>query len=353
MGKNDMNVSRMLNLRMHRGFVPLGGLFAALCVGLFASLLLAASAAAQTVAEPAAAGQGRALFEQQCVACHTVGGGDRVGPDLAGVLQRRDEAWVKRMIHAPDELIAAGDPVMIALVKRYNGIVMPRLGLENAQVDAVVDHLKALASGSAAPAAPAVEYAKPELMPSQALVWQMFLLISALITLVFVFVAFSTGRAREVSVQRAYGLRKVLFMGALVAAIGVLATTLPDTPYAAQGGADARPADRVIYVAGRQFEFIWSDEPIVSTADVGRVPRLQQVALAPGATVEFRVTSLDVTHGFGLYGPQRQIVAQTQAMPGYVNRLRVRLDQPGEYLVLCLEYCASGHHRMRSSLVVQ
>ena len=139
----------------------------------------------------------------------------------------------------------------------------------------------------------------------------------------------------------------------MVAAIGVLATTLPRTPYAADVSAAAAGVDRIIYVAARQFEFIWSDEPIVRAEDVGRVPRLHQVAIAPGATVEFRVTSLDVTHGFGLYGPQRQIVAQTQAMPGYVNRLRVRLDAPGEYPVLCLEYCAAGHHRMRSSLTVR
>ncbi len=320
--------------------------------GVLAGMLLLSAAQAQSVADPAAA-EGRALFEQQCVACHTVGEGDRVGPDLAGVLQRRDEAWVKRMIHAPDEMVAAGDPVVTELVKRYNGIVMPRLGLQTAQVDALVAHLKSLASGSAAPAAPAVVYDQPELMPAQALVLQMFLLISAVIVLVFVFVASSTRQVREVSIARAYGLRKVLFMGALVAAIGVLATTLPNTPYAAQGDAGAKAADRVVYVAGRQFEFIWSDEPIASAQDVGRVPRLQEVALAPGSTVEFRVTSLDVTHGFGLYGPQRQIVAQTQAMPGYVNRLRVRLVEPGEYLVLCLEYCASGHHRMRSRLIVK
>lgn len=316
--------------------------------GILACLVLAAAASAQTPAD-----QGRALFEQMCVSCHTVGGGDRVGPDLAGVTQRRDETWLKRMIGEPDALIAEGDPVVTQLVERYKGIVMPRLGLEAGQVEAIVAHLRGIDAGTVAPAAPAVVYAKPEMMPSQARVWHVFLLISAVIVLVFAAVALSTARPREVSVARAYGLRKALFLSAMVAAIGVLATTLPRTPYAADASAAAAGVDRIIYVAGRQFEFIWSDEPIVSAEDVGRVPRLHQVELATGTTVEFRVTSLDVTHGFGLYGPQRQIVAQTQAMPGYVNRLRVRLDAPGEYPVLCLEYCAAGHHRMRSSLTVR
>ena len=316
--------------------------------GVLASLALAGAAHAQ-----ASADSGRALFEQLCVACHSIGEGERVGPDLAGVTQRRDEAWIERMIREPDTLVAEGDPLITALVERYNGIIMPRLGLNEAQTEAIMAHLHALDSGVATATAPAAVYATPELMPSQALVWRMFLLISAVIVLVFAAVAFSTGRPREVSIARAYGLRRVLFLAALVAVAGVLATTLPKTPYAAHGNAAVTEVDRIIYVAARQFEFIWSDEPIVSAADVGRVPRLHQLAIDSGSTVEFRVTSLDVNHAFGLYGPQRQIVAQTQAMPGYVNRLRVRLDEPGEYPVLCIEYCAAAHHRMRSSLIVR
>ena len=68
--------------------------------------------------------------------------------------------------------------------------------------------------------------------------------------------------------------------------------------------------------------------------------------------VEFRVTTLDVNHGFSLYAPDGHLVAQTQAMPGYVNRLRVTFDQPGTYTVLCLEFCGMSHHRMRGVVEV-
>ena len=311
-------------------------------------MALATLASAQTPAE-----QGRVLFEQLCTSCHSVGGGDRVGPDLAGVNQRRDPVWLTRMISEPDMLIAEGDPVVTALIERYRGIIMPRLGLDEARTAAIISYLRTLDAGAAAPGAPAVVYDTPELMQPQARIWQVFLLISAVIALVFTAVAFSTRSPREVSVARAYSLRRLLFLAALVAVIGMLATTFPQTPYAADRNATTAGVDRIIYVAARQFDFIWSDEPIASLADIGRVPRLAEVVIDAGATVEFRVTSLDVNHGFGLYGPQRQIVAQTQAMPGYVNRLRVRLDTPGEYPVFCLEYCAAGHHRMRSSLNVR
>ena len=99
----------------------------------------------------------------------------------------------------------------------------------------------------------------------------------------------------------------------LWAAIGVLATTLPRTPYAADVSAAAAGVDRIIYVAARQFEFIWSDEPIVRAEDVGRVPRLHQVAIAPGATVEIKGfrTSYDAVAAFK-FSSVSQSYAQTR-----------------------------------------
>jgi len=321
---------------------------------MYRSLILAVAFALTTAVfaqEPAE--QGRILFEQLCTSCHTIGGGDRIGPDLAGMTERRDPDWLLRMISEPDKLIAEGDPVVTALIERYNNIVMPNLGLDRNQASAIVAYLQAQVNSAVGQARPSIVYERPEMMQPQARIWQVFLLISAVIVFVFSVVAFSTKQPREVSVARAYRLRRMLFLAALIAVIGILATTLPKAPYVARAGTDVTGVDRIIYVAARQFDFIWSDEPIVSTEDIGRVPRVRDVVIEPGSTVEFRVTSLDVNHGFGLYGPRRQIVAQTQAMPGYVNRLRVRLDEPGVYPVLCLEYCAAGHHLMRSQLTVR
>ncbi len=309
-----------------------------------------------SVAAAATAPDGAVVFETHCTGCHSIGGGDRVGPDLAGVSRRREADWLRQMIRDPSAMIAKGDPVVTQLVDRYNRIVMPNLGLDEAKTEALLAYLSERdARGTeAVPAvAPAVVYDTPAMLQPQLRVWRVFLSISAAIVLVFGVVAFSTRRPREVDTARAYGVRRVLFLVALVAVVGVLAMTLPDAPYAAQNDTVNDAVDRVIYVTGRQFEFIWSDEPIASREDIERVPRLRDVVLDRDSTVEFRVSSLDVNHGFGLYGPERQLVAQTQAMPGYVNRLRVHLDEPGSYIVLCLEYCAAGHHRMRSSLTVR
>ena len=75
-------------------------------------------------------------------------------------------------------------------------------------------------------------------------------------------------------------------------------------------------------------------------------------AFRVGQTVEFHVTSTDVNHGFALYNPDMRIVAQTQAMPGYINVLRYTFNEPGVYRVLCLEYCGVAHHEMTADIKV-
>jgi mono/diheme cytochrome c family protein len=54
-------------------------------------------------ASPSAA-RGEAVFEERCASCHTIGGGDREGPDLARAAVRRDPIWVSAMILAPDSM---------------------------------------------------------------------------------------------------------------------------------------------------------------------------------------------------------------------------------------------------------
>ncbi len=94
--------------------------------------------------------EGEALFRQKCVACHTVGAGDRVGPDLHGVTGRRDHAWLVRWIVAPDQVLAAGDPIATESLKKY-GLPMPNLGVTEAEAGALVAYLGAQAGAAPAP----------------------------------------------------------------------------------------------------------------------------------------------------------------------------------------------------------
>lgn len=90
----------------------------------------------------AKAQRGRALFDQNCTACHTIGGGVLIGPDLQGVTERREESWLKVHIQSPSIHHAENDPIAIANVKK-TGVPMPDPGLTEQQVEAVIAYFKA------------------------------------------------------------------------------------------------------------------------------------------------------------------------------------------------------------------
>jgi len=89
-----------------------------------------------------AAETGQQIFESRCAACHTIGKGKLVGPDLAGVTSRREENWLKRQIKEPDKLLAEKDPIAMQLLQEANNVAMVPLGLSDAEVVAVIAYLK-------------------------------------------------------------------------------------------------------------------------------------------------------------------------------------------------------------------
>lgn len=86
--------------------------------------------------------KGAYLFATRCAACHTIGSGDKIGPDLLGVTSVRDLNWLRRTISEPDKLLAEKDPIATALFKQYKEVQMPRLGLAEADVNMLIDFMK-------------------------------------------------------------------------------------------------------------------------------------------------------------------------------------------------------------------
>jgi len=87
-------------------------------------------------------GSGGYLFRSRCAACHTIGGGQSVGPDLAGVTSRRDRAWLVRYVSAPDRLLADKDPVAVELFARYRSVRMPNLQLSSEEIAALLGYIE-------------------------------------------------------------------------------------------------------------------------------------------------------------------------------------------------------------------
>jgi cytochrome c2 len=86
---------------------------------------------------------GQAMFAKLCAPCHTIGKGNRVGPDLRGVADRREPAWLAQFMRHPQAMINDKDPIAIALAATFKGARMPDLGVtENDATDLIV-YLKA------------------------------------------------------------------------------------------------------------------------------------------------------------------------------------------------------------------
>ncbi|MGH9571203.1 MAG: SCO family protein, partial [Candidatus Angelobacter sp.] len=105
--------------------------------------------------------RGPYLFSTRCAACHTIGHGVKIGPDLLGVTSLRQHDWLARFIAAPDKLLAEQDPVATALFSQYKQVQMPNLRLSDAQVSALINYLeqatateKPTQAASAPPVAP-------------------------------------------------------------------------------------------------------------------------------------------------------------------------------------------------------
>ncbi len=104
---------------------------------------------------------GKQIFQKSCAACHSIGGGRLVGPDLAGVNDKRPEDWLLKFIKSSEKLVKSGDKTATALLEEFNKMPMPDQALSDEQIKKVLAHIKETGGGpaagkeTAAPAAPA------------------------------------------------------------------------------------------------------------------------------------------------------------------------------------------------------
>ncbi len=74
-----------------------------------------------------------------------------------------------------------------------------------------------------------------------------------------------------------------------------------------------------------------------------------EIRIPAGRPVTFRITAADVVHGFQIIGTN----GNTMVVPGYVSQFTMVFDTPGDYLIVCNEYCGLGHHGMFGKLIVE
>lgn len=81
---------------------------------------------------------GQELFTQKCAACHTVGKGKLVGPDLSGVTKKRSEDWLLKFISSSQSFINSGDAEAKKIFEEFNKVVMPDPGIGDADIKSIL-----------------------------------------------------------------------------------------------------------------------------------------------------------------------------------------------------------------------
>ncbi len=171
----------------------------------------------------------------------------------------------------------------------------------------------------------------------QEIAWTITLVLMLVIIATFVFVVLNSGQVAEYEPvkKRFYSVRTGLFWVLAVGFVVVMLSSYQGMPYAAQHRSENPIGTQVIDVEG--FQWYW---------------KLSSNEVKANQPVVFNVTSGDANHGFAIYDESLTLLAQTQAMPGYINKLEYVFKEPGTYKILCLEYCGMAHHSMVSAIEV-
>lgn len=95
-----------------------------------------------------------------------------------------------------------------------------------------------------------------------------------------------------------------------------------------------------------------ADTPTVNVTGGQWYWEIDNIEVPLDVPVVFNAHTVDVTHGFGVMNDAGTLLFQVQAMPGYVNQVQHVFDAPGNYNVVCLEYCGLAHHDMITEFTV-
>ena len=93
---------------------------------------------------------GEQIFKETCTACHTIGKGKLVGPDLANVQNRHSEEWIRNFVKSSQTVIKSGDRYADSLFKAFNQMPMPdHPNLTDDEIKGLIAYISAQGSAPA------------------------------------------------------------------------------------------------------------------------------------------------------------------------------------------------------------
>lgn len=122
------------------------------------------------LAQPANVAAGEQVFQNYCAACHSIGEGRRVGPDLIAIHEKRSQAWLEGFVKSAKSLFDSGDTDAVAVFAEYSPMVMPDSAISDQQIREVLLYIQSRSPGAVSasnPSSPA-PVASPGTVPAVA-----------------------------------------------------------------------------------------------------------------------------------------------------------------------------------------
>lgn len=169
------------------------------------------------------------------------------------------------------------------------------------------------------------------------------LIIAVVLFLIFTAKKYEDKEATKAKVYKARG-RYFLFLTPIL--LIILVYSFQFLPYPQF----QKKADVVVTVVSAQWYWLMAkgESEIPPEEFIGD----SEITVPVNKTINFVLKTKDVNHNFAIYNSKGDLVAQAQSMPGYTNELYHVFTEPGDYLVLCLEYCGLNHARMTATIHV-
>lgn len=102
-----------------------------------------------TAADLSSQSKGEMIFKNTCQACHSIGKGRLVGPDLKDVQSRRNENWIISFVKSSQGMVKSGDADAVAIFNEYNKTIMPDQNLSDSEIKDVLSYIQQQSTGGA------------------------------------------------------------------------------------------------------------------------------------------------------------------------------------------------------------
>ena len=84
--------------------------------------------------------KGKLSFDSKCLACHSIAGGDKLGPDLYGVSKRRTDSWLAKWLKSPEQMLQS-DADAKAMLDKYK-VPMPNQNLSDSEIAEYISYFR-------------------------------------------------------------------------------------------------------------------------------------------------------------------------------------------------------------------